>query len=237
MDLATLLAVTAIVAAGTSVQASIGFGLNLLTAPLLLLVAPGLVPGPALVANLALTAILGRMNWRDAEKTAVLWAAVGSVPGTAVGIAMVGSLPPHLLDRASALLVLAGVGMTLVGAVPVRTPRTLLAIGFVASIMGTTTAVNGPAVALAYRGERGGVVRGTVSLFGCWTSALSVVALASSGHLDPPRIAATILMAPGVVAGIVIAGLVSSRVSRRMLSILTLAVSLGAGVVLLMRGL
>lgn len=237
LNLTTLLAVTTIVAAGTCVQATIGFGLNLLTAPLLLLVAPRLVPGPVLVANLALTAVLSRVNWRDANKTAVLWAAVGSVPGTALGIWMLGALVPHLLTLASALFVVAGVGMVASGLPFARTSRAHMAVGFLASIMGTTTAVNGPPMALLYRGERGGVVRGTVSLFGCWTTALSLAALESTGYLDLDGIAAVVVMAPGIILGIAVAAVAASRVSHRLLSTLTLTVSLGAGIALLARSL
>ncbi|GAA0243150.1 hypothetical protein [Cryptosporangium japonicum] len=56
-DWAVLAGLTAVVAAGAYAQASIGFGLNLLLVPFALLLAPPLVPLPALVVNGAVSAV------------------------------------------------------------------------------------------------------------------------------------------------------------------------------------
>lgn len=236
MEVTTLVVVTLVTAMGTWVQTTIGFGLNVLAAPLLRLVAPTLVPGPALVANLVLTALVA---WRDrahAERRAVLWAALGSCPGTAAGIFLSTSLPAPVLDRVFAGLVLAAVGMTVVGARARRTPATLLGVGFASAVMGTTTALNGPPMALAYRGERGGVVRGTVALFGVWTSALSAAAIAMTGPRGWSGLDETLVLLPGLTLGVALGQLAPAWRSRHAgLSRLTLAISVAAALALLAR--
>ena len=54
-----LLATTA-VALGALIQGTIGFGLGLFAAPLLILIDPRLVPGPILVSSAVLTVLLAR---------------------------------------------------------------------------------------------------------------------------------------------------------------------------------
>ncbi|MDH3214132.1 MAG: hypothetical protein OEM05_16765, partial [Myxococcales bacterium] len=50
--------VFAVVAVGSSVQASVGFGLGLIAAPVLLLVDAQLVPGPLMASGIALTVLV-----------------------------------------------------------------------------------------------------------------------------------------------------------------------------------
>src|SRR6476620_8290367 len=69
---------------GAAVQGSIGFGASLVSIPLLLLVNPMLVPGPAAVAGLTINLIgmgtgIEHADWRGAR-----WAVLGLIPGTLV---------------------------------------------------------------------------------------------------------------------------------------------------------
>ncbi len=68
--------------AGAAVQGSVGFGLNLLAAPLLVLIDARLVPGPVLVAAIALVAV---MSWRERHAIdfgGLRWALLGRLAGT-----------------------------------------------------------------------------------------------------------------------------------------------------------
>ena len=58
-----LAAATVIMAIGSVLQGSIGFGLALFAAPLLALIDTGLAPGPLLVANVVLTALMAHREW------------------------------------------------------------------------------------------------------------------------------------------------------------------------------
>ena len=53
---------SAVVAIGATVQASVGFGLALISTPLLVLIDPQLVPGPMIFASMLLVVLTA---WRD----------------------------------------------------------------------------------------------------------------------------------------------------------------------------
>ncbi len=61
----------AVVALGAAVQGSVGFGANLVAAPLLTLIDPSLVPVPIVVAALASRLLTGRLD-RGHTRLAVL---------------------------------------------------------------------------------------------------------------------------------------------------------------------
>jgi uncharacterized protein len=74
-----------IVAAASTLQASTGMGMALLAAPLLALIDPALVPGPALCAVMILSAVVA---WRERAVLDVHMLApaiLGLLIGTAIG--------------------------------------------------------------------------------------------------------------------------------------------------------
>jgi hypothetical protein len=91
-----------------AIHGSVGFGLNLLAVPLLLLVDPALVPGPALAAGLVM-AVLVAGRELGAVDPRTPWAVVGLVPGTVAGVALLAVVPDDALGVALGALVLAAV--------------------------------------------------------------------------------------------------------------------------------
>ncbi|MBF0165828.1 MAG: sulfite exporter TauE/SafE family protein, partial [Magnetococcales bacterium] len=53
---------------GAVVQAALGFGFALISAPLLKLIDPGLLPGPLMVAGMLLNMAMGARGLKAAEK-------------------------------------------------------------------------------------------------------------------------------------------------------------------------
>jgi uncharacterized protein len=82
----------AIVGVASCVQASLGFGLGLLAAPVLALVDDRLVPGPLLIIALVLTLLVALRERGGLDWGGVKWAVAGRVPGSVLGtIAVVAS--------------------------------------------------------------------------------------------------------------------------------------------------
>ena len=107
-----LLTAAAILAAGSLLQGSIGFGLALVAAPFLILIDPMLVPGPLLVGCFVLTVLIA---WRERESIEIAglsWALVGRVLGTAAGASFISLMPGNIVSIAFGALVLLGVGVS-----------------------------------------------------------------------------------------------------------------------------
>ena len=58
LELTEILAASAIITLGATVQATVGFGLGLVAAPVLLLIEPRLVPGPLMSEGVILSLLI-----------------------------------------------------------------------------------------------------------------------------------------------------------------------------------
>jgi uncharacterized membrane protein YfcA len=188
-------------AMGAYVQAVVGLGLGLLTAPIVALLEPSLVPTLPLwlalvVAGLNLADEHAHVDWRSTA-----WSLPFRVPGTVVGAWLVASFTEAQIGAVLALIVLAAVGLTVhTVSVPLN-PWSLSIAGFVAGTTGTATSIGGPPMALLYQRERPEVVRATLSVFFFVGVILSLTGLAVSGSLDRTGSLVALVLTPGVLVG------------------------------------
>ncbi|MGH3340676.1 MAG: hypothetical protein ACRDPL_17855, partial [Propionibacteriaceae bacterium] len=82
-----LLAVLAM-SAGAAVQGAVGFGSNLVAAPLLVLLDTRFVPAPLIVMSLVLNALTSRRETAVVDRAELLPAVAGLLPGTALGVVL-----------------------------------------------------------------------------------------------------------------------------------------------------
>jgi uncharacterized protein len=222
-----------IVAIGACAQGAMGFGLGLLAAPVLALVDEHFVPGPLLVVALVLTVLIvvrerGRLDLRG-----VKWAVVGRVPGSLVGAIAVVSLSADLLIVVFALLVLAGVVLSVVGWDLQPTPRTLLTAGAVSGVMGSITSIGGPPMALVYQHRRGPELRSTLAAFFVFGSALSIVLLTAVGEIGPADLRWAAALLPAMLVGYVASRVLGRWLDRGFMRPAILALSAAASLALL----
>lgn len=201
MTAAHWLAANVVIGVGSVLQGSIGFGLALLAAPLLALIDGSLAPGPLLVCNVALTALMARREWRAVRYRDLGWSLGGRVIGIVVVVAIMRDLSVRGLDLLFGGIVLVAVAVTALGPSFRLNPSTLLGAGVASGIMGTATAIGGPPMALVYQREEGPQFRGTLSAYFTIGAILSAVGLAWGGRFGRPEISAGLLLCPGVVVG------------------------------------
>lgn len=196
-----LLAASAVMFVGALVQGSVGFGLNLLAAPILVLIDPRLVPGPAIASAFVLTVLVALRDRAGLDRRGVAWALVGRVPGTILGGAVVASLSARWFSVALATAVLTGVAFSLAGWHPRQTPSWLMGAGALSGLMGTVSSVGGPPMAFVYQRAPGPTIRASLSAFFVVGSALSVVSLAAVGRFGGVEAKASLALVPALVAG------------------------------------
>lgn len=203
-----------VAAVGAFVQAVVGLGLGLLTAPVVALVAPSLVPTlplwlALLISGLMLGGERDHVDWR-----ATAWSLPARVPGTLVGAWLVGSFTERQIGVALALMVLLAVALTVRTVVVPLNPVSLSVAGFVAGATGTATAIGGPPIALLFQRERPEVVRATLAVFFFVGVILSLTSLAGSGSLDRAGSQLALLLAPGVVVGFLVGSRWRDRIDQ-----------------------
>ncbi len=236
-ELATALAALAIVTAASALQASIGFGLALVAAPLLALLDGAYVPGAIIGAGFALGLA---MAWREREeidwvglRSAVGGRLVGVVPaGFALGVASQATF-----ELLFSLLVLAAVGLSALRRELRPTPRAVLWAGVASGFIGTITAIGGPPLALVYQSAAGPRLRATLAAIFVVGSAMSLVALAIVGRFGAPEIARALLLLPGVALGVAASARVLHRVDAGATRPLVLGLSAASALAVLLRAL
>jgi uncharacterized protein len=225
MSAGDLVLATFIVAVGAMVQGSIGFGLNVVGAPLLVLIDTRFVPGPTLVAALVLTILVGRRERGSVDRTGFWWIFLGRVPGSLAAALLVSALPERGIAFSLSAIVLIAVILSIAGWHVKRTPRNLAVAGSVSGVFSTLSSIGGPPIALLYQDAKGSELRGTLAAVFTIGAIISIALLAVVGRFGLEEIRTSVVLIPGVVAGFVTSRFANRVLDRRSLRAPVLALS------------
>ncbi|MBM3908383.1 MAG: sulfite exporter TauE/SafE family protein [Gemmatimonadetes bacterium] len=228
---------TLVVAVGSAVQGSVGFGLGVVGAPILILIDPRLVPAPILLDALLLTLLVTVREWKHVRIADLSWSVPGRVLGTGLAVVVLKVLPESRLQFTMGLLMLLAVALTLVGP-RVRVGRgSLFGAGALAGVMGTITSIGGPPMALLYQHEEGGRLRGTLAAFFSLGVLLSLIGLYVVGRFGWADVRLAALLLPGVLLGFALSAWTAARLDKRQTRAVVLTTSAAAGVMVVLEGL
>jgi uncharacterized membrane protein YfcA len=229
-----LLLVFAITATGALLQGSIGFGLNLLAAPTLILIDPAFVPGPLIADALVLVVLMAWREHGDLDFSGVGWACLGRFPGSGAGLALLLWLPPSELNVLFGTMILIGVAMSAWGVAFRPTPKSLIGAGAASGIMSVTTSVGGPPMALVYQSSLGSVLRATLSGQFCVGAIISMLFLAAGGKFGVAELPYAAALIPGTVVGYLLSSRLTPYLDRGLLRPAVLGFAgITAGVIIL----
>jgi uncharacterized protein len=218
-------------------QASIGFGMGMLAAPIVAIVDPGLIPGTLIMLATLLTVFVVIREHQDIDLSGTGWALVGRVPGTIAGALLLAALPERALALALAAVVLAGVVLTSTGWIPVPHRRNLMLAGATSGVLGTATSIGGPPMALVWQNTTGARLRGTMSGFFLVGSLMSIAVLTLTGAVDGRTVSSFAVLMPAVVIGYGLSRLVNHLLDRQRQRWIAIAISAVGAIVLIVRQL
>lgn len=184
-----------------TVQGSVGFGQNLLAAPVLLQIDESLVPAPIMVAAFAMNISLYVRERSEVDYQLAVPAIAGRFPGAVVGAFVVAAVSTQVLSIIVALAVFAVVLLSAFGGVPKPTRSLLGVAGLVSGFTGTTTSIGGPFAALAMSGAPGPTLRASMGLFFMAGSVMTLTLLAVAGVLDGEALQTGLMLMPAVLLG------------------------------------
>lgn len=223
------------VAAAALVQGSIGVGFALITAPVMALVAPQLLPVTLLALMLPLNAYVA---WRERgalDLASAGWITAGRIVGTFGGLWLLVVLSAHHLAVLVGVATIAASAATL-AAPSFRASRpTYVAAGLVTGISETATGIGGPPLALVYQHHPAPALRSTIAFCFLVGEIVSLVFLAAAGKAQAPEFMGALLLLPALVAGALMSRAVHRRVGGRLLRTLVLAFAIVSGTLLLLR--
>jgi hypothetical protein len=173
-----------------------------LAVPVLVVLDPAFVPGPAVAVGLVLSGLVAARE-RVPLDPRLGWAVAGLLPGTAAALLLLAWVPSRSLAAPLGGCVLLAV---LLSAVRLRlTPRrsTLAAAGVASGFLATAGSIGGPPLALVYSHSGGSRLRANLSGFFVVTATVSMAALTLSGHFGIHELGLSLALLPGVLLGYV----------------------------------
>ncbi|MGE3244186.1 MAG: TSUP family transporter [Pirellulales bacterium] len=200
---------------GATLQGSVGLGLAVVAAPILLLVNPLWVPGPMLLAALVLVMLIAYRDRAHIIVPDVALATTGRVLGTIPAAYLMNILPTEIYDLAFSGLVLAGVLLSVTGWHIARTPRNVICSGIFSGVASTISAVGGPPMALIYQHDRGPSVRGTMSAIFILGTIISISGLWWAGHFTREQLLMGLALLPGIFVGFALSRFTAARLDLR----------------------
>lgn len=224
-----------LVLVGACLQGVSGVGFGMFAAPILAIVAPELVPGPMLFLSLVI-AVLSVIRERSSIDTKGLgYALLGRIPASIIAAAMIGVLPIRELSILFAIVILAGIVMSLTRLEIRPTAPVMFGAGCVSGFMGTLTSVGLPPIALMYQSAPKATLRASLGGFLIFGTIISIAALTAAGRFGMHDVAlGTWLIAP-LSLGFWISNPLARRVSPGIVRLAVLALSGFAALLLLVR--
>ena len=226
-----------IFAAGSCVQAAVGFGANLVAAPLLVLLSDRFVPGPVVVASGVLNLLVTAKNGRGMVDPSVGVANAGQLAGTLAAGGVMAMLPRTGLSILFAILVLTAVALSAAGIRLRPTRPTIAGAGVVAGFMGTVSGIGGPPIALAYIRLTGPALRATLARFFLVGNLVAIPTLIIVGQLRTEEIVPCLVLVPGAVLGFLASPLLARHLDKRTARPVVLTLSSAAAIAVLVRAL
>ncbi len=214
-------------------QASSGFGMGMLAAPVIAMVDPALLPATLILLALLVTVMVTVRERQSLDLRGTGWALVGRIPGSFLGAWLVTALSREGLAWVVVAVVLTGLVLAVRGWAPRPVRVNLIAAGAASGIMGTATSIGGPPMALVWQGHDGPRLRGTMSAFFMVGSSISMVMLWITGAVTAEMLALALWMVPAAVGGYVASRFVNRFLNAARLKALALGAS-ALGSVLLM---
>ena len=214
---------------GAALQGAIGFGLGMLAAPVVGIIAPSLLPGFVILLAIVLTATATLVERTSIDLRGAGWALAGRVPGSIVGTVLVAWLSENALTVLVAVTVLAGVTLSLRGWKPAATSANVAIAGVASGVMGTATGIGGPPMALVWQGASAATYRATMSAYFLIGTLISLAMLIVAGQVSRETVTWSLYAVPTVILGWGLSRLVATRIDREAVRRAAIALSvLGA---------
>lgn len=231
----TLLIIGAAVFVAAFAQGSSGMGFAMLSAPIISLFEPSLIPVMLIVVMIPLNTYIG---WRErgcVDWRGVKFISVGRFAGTFIGLWVLLIVTQHQLS------LLIGWGTLLAAVVALLSPSfnlnrvSLAVVGLVTGITETSTGVGGPPLALAYQHKSGPVLRSTVALCFVVGEVISLVVLIIGGKVSTGTLLVAVEMLPFLALGSFASKFVHHRLNGPLLRYIVLGFASLSGIALIIQ--
>lgn len=205
MESTTLMAM-GLIFLGSFVQSAIGFGLAIVSAPLLFMLSPLYVPAPICLVALFISLLNAYKHKSNVSLGGLKSAVIGRVPGSIAGGALLMYVSVSSLSLWLGVFVLAAVIISLLPFRIEPTPLRMGVAGFFSGFMGTSSSIGGPPLALLLQHQEANALRGNLSAFFVFSSIISLLVQIPIGFLTWQHAEMTLPLLPAGWLGYAVAG-------------------------------
>ncbi|GGX74631.1 sulfite exporter TauE/SafE family protein [Saccharospirillum salsuginis] len=215
-------------AAGCFIQTALGFGMAVLAAPIIVIIRPEWVPVALTVTALSLSLMNSWHHKSDIDWRAMAAPMITRLPGTILGAWILTLLPVAALQILVAGCVFIAVLVTAFGRAFDATPTRLGIAGFFSGLMGTTTSIGGPPMALVMQHGLASATRANLSVYFTYSCILSLISYQLVGLLTPELWLQSLSFLPAALLGFFAGRLAHDWVDTRFRPLLLVLCSISA---------
>lgn len=225
----TILVAMAIIFLGSFIQTAIGFGMAIVSAPLLIHLSADYVPAPIIIASLLTSILTTLKNRKSIEMGGLKMAIIGRIPGSVAGAWLLLYVSVSTLSLWLGIFVLMSLAVSLL---PIRiepNPKRMAVAGFMSGFMGTSSGIGGPPIALLLQHQEATKLRGNLSAFFLVSSIMSLLIQWVIGYLTLNHLLLTLPLLPAAWAGYVLGQISTKYLSQKLIRHLALTLCFVAG--------
>lgn len=227
-----LLGVT--VAISAFIQGATGLGFAMISAPVVALIDPSLIPVALLILMIPLSAYVAHRERHGIDWRGVTWLSLGRAVGAFGGLWILLAFSPRGLNLFIGWVTVLAVAAA-AGAPAFHPKRPLLAtVGAISGVTETATGVGGPPIVLAYQHASGATLRSTVAVTFLIGQVVSLGILAPSGLIHGRTLLISAGLLPFLALGAFLSRYVHHRLDGPLLRWIALGLSGAAGITVLL---
>lgn len=212
VEIQALLAAVAVFV-GAFVQTNIGFGMAIVAAPFLFYLNQAYVPAPMIIASLFNCLFTTWYFRAHLSLRGLTSAIVWRIPGSLAGVGLLLVISETLLAILIATVIAAGILTTYFRLKIPFNQRNLGIAGFLSGVMGTSTSIGGPPMAIVMQGQIANTIRGNLAAFFIFSCVTSLVMLLPTAYLGLQELRLAAPLIPASLLGSWLGSRVSGRIS------------------------
>ena len=214
---------------GAFIQTTIGFGMAIIAAPLLIHISIDYVPVPIIFVAFFISLLNTFHNRSNIDIGYLKMAIIGRIPGSVVGGILLLYVSVTTLSLWLGIFVLVSLAVSLS---PFRldpTPIRMTIAGFLSGFMGTSSGIGGPPIAMLLQNQESQKLRGNLSAFFLFSSIISLIIQLAVGYLTVQHLTLTLPLLPAAIIGYFLGQLMSKYIPKKIIRYLTLILCFSAG--------
>jgi uncharacterized membrane protein YfcA len=235
LPLTAIFWISLIQAAGAGLQGAIGYGMALVSGPILLLIDPRLMPGPFLVSSTFLSILVILRERKEMRLGSLGWAIAGRMVGATLAASLLAVLASSTINLSFAFIILFGVALSLIGWKLSPTRVNLLVAGTLSGVMGTIAGIGGPPMALIYQHETSARLRAHLTIFFVFGTLISILSLIPVQKFGMTELGLSLNLLPGTLIGFILSSWLAPRLNSKHTRAIVLGVAVFSAVVVILK--